>query len=58
MTDGHSIQVPQGEFLSHSPTGRTILVYHADESFRIIDLLLVNEIEVQRTSVAGSHQQN
>jgi hypothetical protein len=46
MADGRAIHVPHSEFLSHSPTGRTIIVYYPDESFSIIDLLLVNELEV------------
>ncbi len=46
MADGRSFHVPHGEFLSHSPSGRTVIVYHAGDSFSIIDLLLINEIEV------------
>lgn len=45
MADGRSIHVPHSEFLSHSPSGRTVVVYHADESFSVVDLLLVNEIK-------------
>ena len=47
LADGRSLRVPHSEFLSHSPTGRTIIVYHEDENFSILDLLLVTEIEVQ-----------
>jgi hypothetical protein len=54
VADGRVIEVPHQDFLSHSPTGRTIIVYHGDESFSILDLLLVTELEVdsppQRTS--------
>ena len=46
MADGRAVHVPHSEFLSHSPSGRTIIVYHVDESFSVIDLLLVNEVEV------------
>ena len=47
LADGRTLDVPHAEFLSHSPTGRTVIVYHGDESFSIIDLLLVTELEVR-----------
>jgi hypothetical protein len=46
MADGRALHVPHSEFLSHSTSGRTIIVYHADDNFSIVDLLLVNEVEV------------
>lgn len=46
MADGRAIHVPHSEFLSHSPSGRTVIVYHPDESFSVIDLLLISELEV------------
>ena len=46
MADGRALHVPHSEFLSHSASGRTVIVYHDDEKFRIVDLLLVNEVEV------------
>ena len=44
--------MPHREFLSHTPGGRTLIVYDEedDEAFSIIDLLLVTEIEVRRRS--------
>jgi hypothetical protein len=45
LADGRSIRVPHQEVLSHSPGGRTVIVFHADESFTIIDLLLVTSID-------------
>jgi hypothetical protein len=50
MADGRSYPVPHREFLSHSPTGRTVIVHHADDSFSVLDLLLVNELRVNWTS--------
>jgi hypothetical protein len=29
-----------------SPSGRTVIVYHADESYSVIDLLLMTELEL------------
>jgi hypothetical protein len=48
--DGRKFHVPHREFLSHSPSGRTIIVFEEDESFHIIDLLLVTELEVRNGS--------
>lgn len=46
LADGQSHHVPHRDFLSQSPSGRTLIVYHEDESFSMIDLLLVTELEV------------
>jgi hypothetical protein len=46
MADGRALHVPHSEFLSTSPAGRTVIVYGADDSFNILDLLLVTDIEV------------
>jgi hypothetical protein len=54
MADGRAILVPHGDFLSYSPTGRTIVVHGLDDSFSVIDLLLVNEIEVHGSARASS----
>lgn len=45
MTDGRVFHVPHPDFLSMSPTGRTVVVYQEDDSFSILDLLLMTEIE-------------
>jgi len=54
LADGRSLEVPHTEFLSHSPSGRTIIVYHGDDDFSIIDLLLVTEIEVHPVPASSS----
>jgi hypothetical protein len=46
LADGRMIEVPHREFLSHSPSGRTIVIYHPDETFSVVDLLLVTELKV------------
>jgi hypothetical protein len=46
MGDGRSFLVRHPEFLSHSPSGRTIIVHHDNDAFSILDLLLVTELEV------------
>jgi hypothetical protein len=46
LADRRKLLVPHRDFLSHSPTGRTIIVHQQDDSFSIVDLLLVTELEV------------
>ena len=45
MVDGRTFSVPHPEFLSRSPTGRTVIVYGEEDRFSILDLLLLTEIE-------------
>jgi hypothetical protein len=46
MGDGRSFYVKHPDFLSRSPSGRTIVVHSDDDSFNILDMLLVTEFEV------------
>lgn len=46
LADGEKLRVPHADFLSHSPRGRTLIVYAEDDSFSIVDLLLVTRLEV------------
>jgi hypothetical protein len=46
MADGRAFTVPHPDFLSMSPTGRTVIIYQENEDFSILDLLLMTEIEV------------
>jgi hypothetical protein len=46
MGDGRSFRVDHPEFLSRSQSGRTIIVHQPDESFSVLDTLLVIEPEV------------
>ncbi len=50
LADGRQIPVPQRDFLSHSPSGRTVIVYGEGESFDVIDLLLVTSLKVEEAS--------
>jgi hypothetical protein len=45
MADGRSIDVPHPDFMHLSPTGRRLIVYRADDSFQLIDTLLVTSVE-------------
>ena len=50
MADGRALTVPHRDFVSQSPGGRTIIVYHSDESFSVVDLYLVTELDVHTPS--------
>jgi hypothetical protein len=45
IADGRSFVVRHPEYLSRSPSGRTIIVHHDDDSYSVLDLLLVTELE-------------
>jgi hypothetical protein len=46
LADGRSFLIRHRDYLSHSPSGRTIIVYDDDDNFSILDLLLVTELEI------------
>lgn len=46
MADGRSFDVSHPDFLAQSPSGRTVIVFQPDESYSVLDLLLMTEIEV------------
>jgi hypothetical protein len=45
-TDGRTFFVKHRDFVSRSPSGRTVVVHGEDERFSVLDLLLVAELEV------------
>lgn len=47
LADGRKIGVGHREFVALSPKGRTMVVYQPDDSFNIIDLLLVTDSEIK-----------
>lgn len=46
MGDGRVFLVKHRDFVSRSPSGRTVVVHSDDDSFSVLDLLLVTELEV------------
>jgi len=50
LGDGRAFFVKHPDFWSRSPSGRTVIVHQDDESFSILDLLLVTELEVHAPS--------
>jgi hypothetical protein len=47
MADGRAFEVRHPDFVAHSPSGRTAVVFHADDSHSVLDLLLMTELEIQ-----------
>jgi hypothetical protein len=45
MANGKSADVPHPDFINLSPTGRILIVSRADDSFELIDTLLVTSLE-------------
>ena len=54
--DGRKIRVAHPEFMATAPAARTVVVYQADGSFDIIDLLLVAGLRVQANGTAGKRR--
>jgi hypothetical protein len=47
MADGRRIAVRHQDFIMNSPSGRTAVVYQANDSFDIIDVPLVAALHVK-----------
>ena len=52
LADGRSLPVEHPEFLSRSPSGRTIDVGRADGTIEVIDLLLVTSLKPRANGAA------
>ncbi len=46
LADGRHLDVQHPEYLSHTPSGRTVMIATPDERFEVIDLLLVTSLEL------------
>jgi hypothetical protein len=55
LEDGRQIPVKHREFMAFSPSGRTIIVYQADDVFNIIDLLLMTDLKVKNGESPTDH---
>jgi hypothetical protein len=47
LADGRQIPVVHHDFIIAAPSGRTLIVYQPDDSFNIVDTLLVTDLEVK-----------
>jgi hypothetical protein len=48
LADGRQLEVVRREYLSMAVSGRTIYVTQPDDSFNIVDLLLVTDLELKK----------
>ena len=48
MADGRVFLVKHRDFVSRSPSGRTVIVHGDDDTFSVLDLLMVTELEVHK----------
>lgn len=46
MADGQTFPVAHPDFVAQSPSGRTIIVIQPDDSYSVLDLLLMTELDV------------
>jgi len=46
MADGRAFEVAHRDFVALSPSGRTVIVFQLDESYSVLDLLLMSELQV------------
>jgi hypothetical protein len=45
LADGREVPVISREFIMAVPSGRTVIICQPDDSFNIVDLLLVTDLE-------------
>jgi hypothetical protein len=50
LADGRAIPVQHRDFIAAAPSGGTVGVYQPDDTFNLIDLLLVTDLEVRPKS--------
>ncbi len=50
MADGRVFMVKHRDYVSRSPSGRTVVVHDEDDSFSVLDLLLMSELEIHAAS--------
>jgi hypothetical protein len=53
LADGRKLTVPHNEFFSFFPSGRSAMLTHGDESFTLIDLLMVAAVDVKGRAAAS-----
>jgi hypothetical protein len=54
MADGRKFFVKHRDFISRSPTGRTVIVQYDNDDYSVLDLLLATELEVQGSTADRS----
>lgn len=47
LPDGRRVEVEHPDFVALSPTGRLMIVLHADDSESVVDMLLVSDVTLK-----------
>jgi hypothetical protein len=50
MADGRTFPVDHPDFIALSPSGRTVIIFQRDDSYGILDLLLMSELVAAATN--------
>ena len=50
LADGRSLEVPHSDFAFISQSGRRVIVEKSDDSFEIVEALLINSVEVKSSA--------
>jgi hypothetical protein len=58
LADGRQIPVAHREFIAAAPSGRTLAIYQPDDTFNLIDLLLVTDVEVKPAANGSRKRRN
>jgi hypothetical protein len=58
LADGRHVPVHHREFMMAVPSGRTVVVCQPDDTLNIIDLLLVTDVELKRTTNGSRRRRN
>ena len=53
LADGRSLEIPHSDFASISQSGRRVIVEKNDDTFEIVDVLLINRVEVKPSAQAA-----
>jgi len=56
LADGKTIPVVSREFVASSPSGRTIVVFDAEDRLDILDLLLITNVQVEPANGSRSRR--
>lgn len=46
LADSKTVKVAHPDYIAFGPKGRTVVVYGADDSFRVLDVMLITELEM------------
>jgi hypothetical protein len=52
MADGRTFRVSHPDFVAQSPSGRMVIVFQPDESYSVLDLLLMTKLQVSNGQTA------